>query len=120
MTRFSTAGASAYLYETYGLRAKPKTMANWRSEGRGPRYTRAANGQVVYEQPDLDDYGREQLRAGPVSSTTEEKNRGVSLPPGGPAARAMLVASGAANTKQQRNARGRLSVDGSESTAPAT
>jgi hypothetical protein len=89
MNRYNTDGASDFLLRRFGLRAKTKTLANWRSAGKGPKYTRAANGQITYTEGDLIDYGEEQLRAGAVSSTTEERSRGVTLPPGGPAARAL-------------------------------
>jgi hypothetical protein len=93
--RFDTNAAAAYLTNKWGQRTAPKTMSNWRSEGRGPRYTRAANGRVVYERPDLDAFGQAQLSSGPVRNTTEEKNHGVTLPPGGPAARALRADSAA-------------------------
>jgi hypothetical protein len=84
--RFNAAGASDFLLERFGLSAKPKTLANWRSAGSGPRYARLANGRTVYRESDLVAFAEGQI--GPtVRNTRQERTAGADLPPGGPNAR---------------------------------
>lgn len=45
-----------------------KTMAQWRSQGKGPRFIRPTGGRVFYYQEDLDAWIN---RFGRVSSTAE-------------------------------------------------
>ena len=35
------------------LKRPPKTLAEWRSQGRGPRYFKLENGQVRYDWADV-------------------------------------------------------------------
>ena len=34
----------------------PRTLDNWRSQGRGPRYIRISGRRIVYRTRDLDEY----------------------------------------------------------------
>ena len=48
------------------LRVSVGTLANWRSQGIGPRYTKlsaSTNAPVRYHQADIDAYMRQQNRA---------------------------------------------------------
>jgi hypothetical protein len=82
--RFDSKGASQYLKDTWGINASPKTLANHRSKGTGPHYSRAGI-QCNYGAEDLDAWAQSRLSA-PVRNTTEERLNGVKLPPGNPAA----------------------------------
>lgn len=46
----------------------PRTLKNWRYEGRGPTPTRLSPVLVVYRREDLDRWLREQQRAGGASA----------------------------------------------------
>lgn len=43
------------------LRMKVKTLANWRSKGRGPSYSKLGRG-IIYRYSDLDSYVEANLR----------------------------------------------------------
>jgi hypothetical protein len=47
--KLTTKGAAARLL------VAPATLANWRSQGRGPRYLRIG-GKILYDNADLDAY----------------------------------------------------------------
>jgi hypothetical protein len=61
--------SSRYLKEKYNIRRSPKTMANDRVSGTGPRYFNAGR-QVLYTPPELDRYAQS-LFSGLRSSTSE-------------------------------------------------
>lgn len=46
------------------LRVSPGTLANWRSQGRGPAYVRLADGPVRYEAADVSAWLAAQPRRG--------------------------------------------------------
>ena len=48
--------ASAYLREHYGIKLSPKSLANRRHLGLGPRFVRLARRWPRYRPPDLDDF----------------------------------------------------------------
>jgi len=80
MKKYDSAGASEYLHRVHGINCRPKTLANRRSSGTGPRYSRVGL-RVVYEQADLDKWAEARTSA-PVHNTTEERAAGVRLPSG--------------------------------------
>jgi hypothetical protein len=61
-------GASAYLREKYGISLSPKSLANRRSRGLGPRFIRFMRHWPRYAPPWLDDFalGREAGISPPV------------------------------------------------------
>jgi hypothetical protein len=70
MTSFlRSADASRYLEEKYAIRAKPATLAKYRSVGGGPRF-RYEGRFPLYSVADLDAWARE--RIGPVVRSTAE------------------------------------------------
>ena len=52
------------------LRVHPRTLANWRSAGKGPRYIRSGS-RALYRQADLDAW----LDAHSYAHTAEERSR---------------------------------------------
>jgi hypothetical protein len=56
MTRFKPQAASDYLFKAHGLRRSPRTLANLRYKGGGPRYTRVSAIEILYAQDDLDEW----------------------------------------------------------------
>jgi hypothetical protein len=71
MKRYRPAEASEYLLRAHGLRRAPRTLANLRTKGDGPRYTKPSPIEVLYDEKDLDDYA-ERLTARKYYSTAEE------------------------------------------------
>jgi len=67
----NTHDASAYLAGQYGIRRKPRTLANYRRKGGGPEYHRVSPREVVYSVDALDKYA-EQLIGKPIRHTAEE------------------------------------------------
>jgi len=55
-----SAHASRYLEETYGIRAKPATLAKWRSCRGGPRF-RYDGRFAIYAVKELDDWAHQRL-----------------------------------------------------------
>jgi hypothetical protein len=56
MKYLSPSDASDYLQEKFGLRLSPKSLANRRCRGLGPRYVRVARRWPRYLPRDLDDF----------------------------------------------------------------
>jgi Helix-turn-helix domain len=52
------------------LKKKPKTLANWRSEGIGPEYKKP-NGTILYAREKIDEWVE---HSAPPKSTTEERH----------------------------------------------
>jgi hypothetical protein len=71
MTRFRPKEASEYLFRVHGLRRAPRTLANLRYKGGGPRYTRPTAVEILYAQEDLDAWA-DALTAQRFSHTAEE------------------------------------------------
>jgi hypothetical protein len=66
-----TEAASQYLATEWGVRRKPRVLANLRSSGGGPRYLRDTRARkVIYPQQWLDEFALEILR--PATSTSDE------------------------------------------------
>ena len=61
--------AAKYLLEKWGIEIAPRTLANKRWSGGGPRFYRA-NRQIIYGDDHLDEYAIEVLGQ-PLSSTSD-------------------------------------------------
>lgn len=68
--------AAKYLLEKWGIEIAPRTLANKRWSGGGPRFYRA-NRQIIYGDDHLDEYAIQTLGQ-PLSSTSD---RGCDEPP---------------------------------------
>ena len=71
MKRYRPQEASEYLLRAHGLRRAPRTLANLRSRGDGPRYIKPSAIEVLYDEADLDEYA-ERLTARRYRHTAEE------------------------------------------------
>ena len=71
MKRYRPQEASEYLLRAHGLRRAPRTLANLRSRGDGPRYIKPSAIEVLYDQEDLDAYA-DRLMARRYYHTAEE------------------------------------------------
>ncbi len=85
-----TAGACAYLRDTWQAQYSEHTLARKRADGSGPPYYRLPNRQVRYGKPDLDTWAQSLLKA--ARSTTQERGKGVALPDMAPAREAAEAA----------------------------
>jgi hypothetical protein len=63
--------ACDYLAAEHNITRSPRTLANLRSRGGGPKYFRPSSNEVRYSPDALDDYVAE-LLGEPVGSTAEE------------------------------------------------
>jgi hypothetical protein len=54
--RTSRKGASAYLFEKYGIKRSPSTLAKYASVGGGPSYRKIGKREVAYDFDALDSY----------------------------------------------------------------
>jgi hypothetical protein len=54
--RTSRTGASAYLFEKYGIKRSPSTLAKYASIGGGPSYRKIGKREVAYDFDALDSY----------------------------------------------------------------
>jgi len=52
---FNPPNAISYLKENFNITFTTGTLAAWRCQGKGPRYTKLA-GKIYYRQEDLDSY----------------------------------------------------------------
>jgi hypothetical protein len=69
---FTTQHASHYLWESYGIRRAPATLASLRVRGGGPRYRKDGanrNGGITYPRAELDAWAENRLR---LRKTTAE------------------------------------------------
>jgi len=71
MKHYSAVGASAYLYDNYGITRSAKTLGNLRTNGGGPRYIRVTPREVVYRQDDLEAWAQSLIGAS-VENTAQE------------------------------------------------
>ena len=76
VTRFKPQGASDYLLKAHGLRRSPRTLANLRYRGGGPRYMRVSPIEILYAQDDLDEWA-EGLTSSRFRHTAEESRPNV-------------------------------------------
>ncbi|MCA0927140.1 hypothetical protein [Ruegeria profundi] len=58
--RLTARATSIYLYEKHGLQYAPKTLANMRSDGAGPLFSKL-RGRIYYESEDVDAWVLENL-----------------------------------------------------------
>ena len=72
------------LCKRWGKAVTPKTLANWRSLGRGPAYIKL-NGRIVYCMADVLHYETQKRRpgenTGPKPLSHEEETTGALYPP---------------------------------------
>jgi hypothetical protein len=54
MIRLKPQAASDYLLAEHGISRTPRTLANLRYRGGGPRYTRVSPIEILYTKEDLD------------------------------------------------------------------
>jgi hypothetical protein len=66
----NTREASAYLYDKYGIKRSPATLAKQRCIGGGPAYHVIGERHVSYTEPALDTYAVELI--GPEMRSTSE------------------------------------------------
>jgi len=74
VVRFKPQAASDYLFKAHGLRRSPRTLANLRYRGGGPRYARVSAIEILYSQDDLDQWA-EGLTSRRFQHTAEESRQ---------------------------------------------
>jgi len=70
--RLNTDDASAYIRERHGRRCSSAYLMKLRCLGKGPSFYRF-NGQVVYEQSDLDNWAQNSGMRGPFKKASQAR-----------------------------------------------